>query len=180
MAASSPPDDAVTRALVDSAPTPRDGSHDMDFSFGRWRTDITVFQDPFHSPSATSHMSGTKTAKPIWGGRAAIEEIEADGPKGHWEAANLMLYDPAAHQWTQNYVDSETGRFEGPPGVGEYRDGKLEFHWQTKIGGLAILVRGTWSNFTTNSHTYAVARSNDGGRTWHTSFIAQMTRIEGP
>lgn len=158
-------------------PPPHDGSHDMDFSFGRWKTDVTIFKDPFNDPTATTHMTGTKTVRPVWNGKAAIEEIEADGADGHWEAANIMLYDPAAHQWTQNYVDSATGRLDRAPGVGEFRDGKLEFHWQATIKGRAVLARGTWSDFTPNSHTYEVARSDDGGRTWHTSFVAHLTRI---
>lgn len=162
---------------ADPAPTIRDGSHDMDFSIGHWRTDITSFKDPFAHPDDATHMSGTKTARPIWNGKAVIEEIEADGPRGRWEAANLYLYDPAAHQWNQNYVDSETGRFDGAPGIGELREGKFEFYWQATIGGRALLERGIWSDFTPNSHTYRIERSNDGGRTWHSAFIAHLTRI---
>jgi len=149
----------------------------MDFSIGRWRTEITSFKDPFGHPGDATHMSGTKTGRPLWNGKAVIEEIEADGPSGHWQAANIFLYDPVAHQWSQNYVDAETGRLEGEPGIGELRDGNLEFHWQATIGGRAILERGIWSDFTPNSHTYRVERSNDGGRTWHTSFVARVTRI---
>jgi hypothetical protein len=156
----------------------RDGSHDMDFSVGKWRTAITSFKDPFNHPELASHMSGTKTARPVWNGKAFLEEIEADGPSGHWEAANLFLYDPAAHQWSQNYVDSSDGRLDAAPGIGEYRDGNLEFYWQAKIGGRAMLVRGIWTDFTPTSHTYRVERSNDGGRSWHPSFIARVTKIK--
>jgi hypothetical protein len=177
---------ALSAAPVQSQPasTPpavRDGSHDMDFSFGRWRTDITIYNDPFNNPNSTTHMSGTKTASAVWGGKAVLEEIEADGPGAeHWEAANLMLYDPVSGQWTQNYVDNTDGRFEAAPGVGEYRNGTLEFIWQTKVNGRTVLVRGIWSSFSPNSHTYEVSRSNDGGRTWHPSFVAHMTRIKRP
>jgi hypothetical protein len=163
-------------ALGQPAPL-RDGSHDMDFSIGRWRTAITSFKDPFGHPNPAMHMSGTKTARTLWNGRAVIEEIEADGPNGHWEAANLFLYDPKAHQWSQNYVDSSTGRFDSSPGIGELRHGRFEFYWQATIHGRAILERGVWSDFTPNSHTYRVERSNDGGRTWHTSFFARLSRI---
>lgn len=176
---------AVTAALSAAGATDvvrpagqRDGSHDMDFSFGTWRTDITVVKDPFSATSDTVHMVGTKVVRPVWNGKAALEEIEADGPSGHWQAANLMLFDPKANQWTQNYVDSETGRFEGAPGVGEYRDGKIEFYWQAPIGGRSLLLRGVWSDFTPNTHMYQVSRSADGGRTWHTSFTARLTRLK--
>ena len=156
----------------------RDGAHDMDFSIGTWRTEVTSIKDPFDHPDQATHMTGTKTARPVWGGKAVIEEIEADGPSGHWEAANLFLYDPAAHQWSQNYVDSSEGRFDGPPGIGEFRNGRFEFYWQARISGRTILERGIWSDFTPTSHTYRVERSNDGGRSWRPSFIAHLTKIQ--
>lgn len=161
-----------------AAPVLRDGSHDMDFGIGNWRTVITSFKDPFNHPDEATHMSGTKTVRPLWNGKGLIEEIEADGSRGHWEAANVFLYDPRAHQWSQNYADSSEGRFDGPPGIGGYRDGKMEFHWQATIDGRAFLERGVWSEIEPNSHTYTVARSNDGGRTWHAAFIAHLTRIQ--
>jgi hypothetical protein len=167
---------ALIAAVPSAGRALRDGLHDMDFALGKWRTDITSFKDPFGNPDAATHMSGTKTARPVWAGKAVIEEIEADGPNGHWEAANLFLYDPQAHQWSQNYVDSSDGHFDASPGIGELHDGRFEFYWQARIGGRAILERGTWSDFTPNSHTYRVERSNDGGRTWRTSFIARVTR----
>lgn len=155
-----------------------DGSHDMDFTLGTWRTEITTYSDPFGHPDQSSRMSGTKTARPLWNGKGIIEEIEADGPGGHWQAANVFLYDPEARQWSQNYVDSATGRLEGPPGVGELHDGTFEYDWQASIGGKAVLERGIWSDFSQNSHTYSVERSNDGGRTWHASFVAHLIRIQ--
>jgi hypothetical protein len=168
-------------ALARQAPSSahlRDGSHDMDFALGAWRTDVTSFKDPFDHPEAVTHMTGTKTARPVWNGKAVLEEIEADGDGGHWEAANLFLYDPAAHQWSQNYVDSSEGRLDGPPGIGGFRNGNLEFYWQARIKGRATLERGIWTDFTPISHTYRVERSNDGGRTWRPSFIAHVTRIQ--
>jgi hypothetical protein len=165
----------VQPALASSAPADRDDSHDMDFSIGRWTTQITIIKDPFNKPNEQIHMTGTKVARPIWNGKGLIEEIEADGPSGHWQAANLFLYDPAAHQWSQNYVDSSVGRMERPS-IGGYRDGNLEFYWQDFIGGRALLMKGTWKIFSPNLHSYEVARSDDGGRSWHTSFVARVSR----
>ena len=153
----------------------RDGSHDMDFSIGSWTTEVTMIKDPFNKPNEEIHMRGTKVARRIWGGKALIEEIEADGPTGHWEAANLFLYDPAAGQWSQNYVDSSVGRMEAPS-IGGYRDGNLEFYWQDAIGGRAMLMRGTWKITSPDLHSYEVARSDDGGRSWHRSFFARVSR----
>jgi len=41
-----------------------------------------------------------------------------------------------------------------------------------------MLVRGTWTIMTPDLHSYEVARSIDGGRTWHTSFIARVNRAK--
>lgn len=160
-----------------AAESPRDGSHDMDFGAGHWRTDVTIFKEPFNPAGATIHMAGTKNVIPVWGGKAWLEEIEADGPQGHWRAANLFTYDPTAHQWINYYADSEEGRF-GVPHFGEKRGDIIEFDWQDVIGGKTMLMRGVWKDFAANSHTYEVARSDDGGKSWHTSFIARVSRAQ--
>ena len=169
-------------APADSQPQPastvlRDGAHDMDFNRGTWHTEITRIPDPFAEPSKKVHLSGTVTTKPIWNGKAWLEEIEADGPNGHWEGANLFFYDPVAHQWVQSFVNSSVGQFEGPPGIGEKRGDDIEFYSTYQFKGRAIFDRGVWSDFTPNSHTYTESFSDDGGRTWHAAFIAHVTRI---
>jgi hypothetical protein len=64
------------------------------------------------------------------------------------------------------------------PSIGGYRDGKLEFYSQESVGGRSMLIRGTWTIMSKDLHSYEVARSNDGGRSWHTSFIARVSRAK--
>jgi len=168
---------AAQPVLAETAAPIRDGSHDFDFAQGSWTTEVTVIKDPFNKPDEQVHLRGTKLARPIWNGKGWIEEIGADGPDTHWQGATIFLYDSAAHQWSQNYVDSSAGKMESPS-IGEYRDGKLEFYSQETIDGRAMLVRGTWTILSKDLHTYVIDRSNDGGRSWHTSFIARVTRAK--
>lgn len=160
-----------------SSPAARDGSHDMDFNFGTWHTEISRTPDPFRDPGRIVHIAGTVTVKPIWKGKAALEEIEAEGPRGHWEAANLFFYDPAAHQWIQTFVAADEGRFNEPSGIGEYRDGNIEFYSTDTVNGRTVLDRAIWSDIKPNSHTYTESLSDDGGRTWHPAFVAHVTRL---
>jgi opacity protein-like surface antigen len=159
-------------------PALRDGSHDMDFNFGTWHTEIDRVPDPFGNPSNVVHLAGTVTVKPIWNGKGELEEIEAESPNGHWEGANLFLYDPTARQWIQTYVDSSEGRFDEPSGIGEYRDGNVEYYSAAKVQGRAVLDRAIWSDIKPDSHTYQESFSEDGGRTWHPAFTAHLTRIK--
>jgi hypothetical protein len=163
-------------SLSARAAAPGDGSHDFDFARGTWHTHATKVLDPFDGGTHTVTMDGTKTARPVWNGRAWLEEIEADGPNGHWEGATLFVYNTKAGQWSQMYVDG-SGEIEAPT-IGSFKDGRGEFFGTTTYKGRNVLVRGVWSDITANSHRYEIAYSQDGGRTWATAFKAYLTRLK--
>lgn len=163
--------------MSNSPSAARDGSHDMDFNFGTWHSEISRTPDPFNDPAKIVHIEGTVTVKPIWKGKAELEEIEAEGPSGHWEAGNLFFYDPTAHQWIQTFVAASEGRFNEPSGIGEYRDGNVEYYSTDTLNGRTVLDRAIWSDIKPDSHTYTESLSDDGGRTWRPAFVAHLTRI---
>jgi hypothetical protein len=155
--------------------TPRDGSHDFDFARGEWHTHATRVLDPFDGGAHTQVMDGTKTARPVWGGRAWLEEIEADGPGGHWEGATLFVYNPSSGQWSQSYIDS-SGEINAPT-IGSFQNNRGEFFGTEVYQNRTILVQGVWSNITADAHHYEILFSRDGGRTWVTAFKADLTRL---
>ena len=153
----------------------RDGAHDFDFNIGVWHTHIRRVLDPFSTSSDVVELKGTVTVRPVWGGRARLEEIEADGPKGHWEGLSLFLYNPQSHQWSQSFLNSKVAVLSGGL-VGEFHDGRGELYAHDTFHDKSIFVRGVWSEITPNSHRYTESYSNDGGKTWFTSFDAHKTR----
>ncbi len=159
------------------AETPKGSSHDFDFAHGVWHTHATQVLDPFDGGTHTVVMDGTKTARPVWSGRAWLEEIEADGPNGHWEGATLFVYNAKAGQWSQTYIDSDSGEIEAPT-IGSFKNGRGEFFGTTVYKGRTVLVRGVWSDITANSHRFEISYSRDGGQTWATAFKANLTRIK--
>lgn len=166
---------ACSSSLATAAP-PRDGAHDFDFARGAWHTHATQVLDPFDSASKTVTMEGTKTARAIWNGRAWLEEIEADGPNGHWEGATLFVYNAKSGQWSQTYIDSDDGSV-GAPTIGRFTDGRGELFGTTVHKGRTVLVRGVWSDITADAHHFEIAYSRDGGRSWATAFKADLTRL---
>lgn len=159
------------------APAPRDGSHDFDFNLGRWHTSVQRIKDPFAAAPEPVRLEGTVTVRPVWGGKALIEEIEADGPGGHWEGLTLFLYNPEARQWSQNYANAAQGSFAPTPTIGERRGDRIELYSQDTFHGRTVLVRGLWSDIRPDSHSYEEDYSDDGGRSWHPAFLARLTRI---
>jgi BNR/Asp-box repeat len=155
----------------------RDGAHDFDFNVGVWHTHIRRVLDPFSSSSDSIVLDGTVTVRKVWGGRAELEEIEADGPKGHWEGLSIFLYNPAAHQWSQSFLNSKMGDL-GTPLIGEFHEGRADLFGQDTFKNQSILVRGVWSDIEANSHRYEESYSADGGKTWKFSFHADLTRDE--
>jgi hypothetical protein len=155
----------------------RDGAHDFDFNIGRWTTHISRLLHPLSGSTTWVHLTGTVDIHKVWGGKAQIEQIEADGPSGRFEGLTLFLYNPAARQWSLSFASSSDGAFE-QPAVGEFQDGRGEFYDQEPYNGRDILVRVVWSDITPNSHKFEQSFSDDGGKTWEPNFVAELTRLE--
>lgn len=163
--------------LNSDASKTRDGQHDFNFNIGTWNTHIKRLQHPLTGSNTWVELEGTVVVRKVWNGRAQIEEIEADGPTGHFEGLTLFLYNPQSHQWSQNFASSGGGTLSVPT-VGEFKNGRGEFFDQEPFNDRTILVRVVWSNVTPNSHQFEQSFSDDGGRTWKPNFVATLTRKE--
>ena len=165
-------------AAAAEAPSAHDGQHDFDFNIGVWRTHIQVTLDPLAGGTHSIELNGLVTIRKVWDGRASLEEIEADGPKGHWEALSLFLYNPQSRQWSRSFVNASAPTLSGAF-VGSFKDGRGELYQQDTIDGRSVLVRGVFSDIQPDAHTYTEAYSADGGTTWKTSLVAHLTRAQG-
>ena len=154
-----------------------DSQHDFDFNIGIWKTHQSQLLHPLTGSHTWVEYNGTDVIRNIWGGRANIGEVEADGPAGHLELLSLRLYNAQAHQWSFNVAISGTGSMEHPA-VGEFKNGRAEFIDQETYKGRMILVRFSVSDITPNSCRFEQAFSNDGGKTWEVNFIVKETRVQ--
>jgi hypothetical protein len=170
---------AFVLPVVAPAAEERDGQHDFDFTRGAWKTHIVRRLHALSGSSETVEMNGTVVARNVWGGRAFLEEINVDGPQGHWQGASLFLYDPKGKQWSQNFFNSAHAEFDTSL-VGSMRDGRIELFSHERLDGRAILVRGVWSEITPTSHRYTESYSTDGGVTWEQEFTALKTMDTEP
>ncbi|WP_259067792.1 hypothetical protein HDF24_18960 [Mucilaginibacter sp. X4EP1] len=157
--------------------TQRDGQHDFDFHLGKWKSTITRLVHPLTGSTTWVPMTGTLNARKVWGGRAQIEEFEADDSTHHIEDLLLFLYNPQSHQWSLNAAASNEGTMNTPM-TGEFKNGRGEFYDQEPFKGKVILVRQVWSDITPTSHRFEQAFSDDGGKTWEVNFIANLERID--
>lgn len=156
----------------------RDGRADFDFLMGTWTVRNRRLRRP-HDWTTWEEFEGTAVARPIWGGLANIDEIEADTSNGRLRGMTLRLYDPRARQWSLYWANGAVGVLERPV-VGEFRDGRGEFYNQDVIEGRAVLVRYLWSGITDTSCRWEQSFSWDGGESWTVDWVMEFTRRQPP
>jgi hypothetical protein len=168
---------AVNATQAASAAHIGDQQHAFDFHFGTWRTHILRRASMASGATQWVKMTGTVIDQPLWHGRANLEKIEASGPGGHFQGLTLFLYDRKSGEWSQQYADSSDGIMNEPV-YGQFTHGRGVLYGWSGSGGKRTLERDTWSNITPASYHFEIASSTDGGKSWVTEFIAQLTRLK--
>ena len=154
--------------------TAHGASHDFDFSYGTWSTHITSYESGAPTP-----YTGRVAWRKIWGGRAFLEEIKASNASGGFEGLTMFLYSPQGRQWSQTFAGRGGNTFD-PPMFGRFSNGRgVLVSFPVADNGTMIFNREIWSQIQPNSHHFEIQASRDGGKTWKTSFLADLTR-SGP
>jgi hypothetical protein len=162
-------------ATASATAAPRDGSHDFDFTFGTWTEHSRRLVHPLTGSTAWVEWDGRTVVRKIWGGRANLAEFKGMTPTGPLELIALRVYNPTTRQWSVNFATSKVGKLGDVAGVGEFRDGRIDFYDQEPIDGRAILVRFSVYSTGLTSHVSEQAYSADGGKTWEVNWINRYT-----
>src|SRR5260221_4763354 len=148
---------------------------DFDFLFGRWNVHNRRLKERLKGSTTWDEFEGTVVVRPVWDGKANLDEYEAEGPAGHIQALTLRLFDPRSQQWSIRWATSETGTLDVAM-IGSFQDGRGEFYDQEMFEGRSIYVRFIWSAITPTSCRWEQAFSADGGKTWETNWIMELSR----
>ena len=166
----------AVKAGAQAPPVVRDGQHDFDFLFGRWKVHCRRLSHPLSGSKQWIEFDGVNVGRPVWDGRANMDEFEADAPSGHIEGMTIRTYSTNTHQWSIYWSSQANGTVDFPPMVGEFKNGIGEFYDSETYNGKGIFVRFTWIVNSPDSCHWEQAFSADGGKTWETNFIWDLTR----
>jgi hypothetical protein len=153
----------------------RDGQHDFDFLFGRWKSHQRRLMHPLTGSNDWVEFDATLVVRPALGGSANVDELEGDTPFGHLLGMTVRTYNTKSHQWSIYWANQTNGTFSLPATVGQFKDGRGEFYDQEDWNGRNILVRFTWIA-SPDAPRWEQAFSLDGGKTWETNWIATFFR----
>jgi len=166
------------RTLAQTAPAPRDGSHDFDFLIGDWKAHLKRLPDRLVGSTAWIEYDGISRTHKIFGSNANMEEFEVSGakPDQHIRAQTLRLYDPAGGQWSIYGLDVDKGQLGLPATVGQFTNGRGELYDYENWKGRYVLVRYVWTHQGANAAHFEQAFSPDGGKTWEVNWICDLVR----
>ena len=167
---------APTTAQQIAATMAHDGQHDFDFEFGYWKAHSRRLLHPLTGSNEWYEFEATLVAQPVWGGRANMDQLEADTPSGHIEGMSVRTYNAKSHQWSIYWANQANGVFSLPATVGSFKNGVGEFYDQEDWNGRNILVRFLWIVTNPESPRWEQAFSVDGGKTWETNWVSTFTR----
>jgi hypothetical protein len=155
-----------------------DGSRDFDFLIGDWKAHVHRLPDRLVGSNKWVEYDGISNHKKLLDSNANFEQFEVDSPKEHLhiKAQTLRMYNPESHQWSIYLVDLDKGTLELPPVVGEFTGNRGEFYNQQQWKGRAVLVRYVWLDISPKSARMEQSFSPDGGKTWETNWICELTR----
>lgn len=157
--------------------------HAFDFDFGTWKTHSRRLLHPLSGSTTWVELDGVTVVKPVWGGKANLAELEADGPQGHLQLLSLRLYDPTAQQWNLNFATSGvgilnvSGEAQSVPMIGRFVGARGEFYDQEPYNGRTIWVRFVIEPLSATTARSEQAFSDDNGRTWEVNWINDYTRL---
>ena len=153
------------------------GSHGFDFLVGDWRVHHRRI-------SAVSkkwvEFDGTCSLRLLMNGSANIEEHALDSPDGAYRAIGLRSFDQKTGKWSIWWLDSRylAGPLD-PPAQGSFENGVGRFYADYEQDGKKMIGRLQWSDITATSAHWEQASSADGGKTWATNWIMDLTRLNG-
>jgi hypothetical protein len=160
---------------------PRDGQHDFDFIIGTWNVKLSRLTRPLTGSTEWVEYEGTSNARPLWDGRANIDEFRVHSPAtgARLDGLTLRLYNAATSEWSLYWANANNGDLSLPPTVGRFTDGGHgEFYDEEDLDGRPIRVRYLWSDITPTSAHFEQSFSADGGTTWEPNWVSTMTRID--
>jgi hypothetical protein len=155
------------------------GLHDFDFLFGHWQVHHRKLKKRLVNDHEWVEFEGTLSSQPLMGGYANVDDDVFDVPGGAYRGVAPRSFDARSGQWSIWWIDSRfpTAPMD-PPVKGGFHNGVGTFYADDTENGKPIRIRFIWSKITPNSCHWEQAFSPDGGKTWETNWLQDLTRVK--
>ena len=170
----------MTQQATATSATDVDAQHDFDFLVGEWKMANRRLDDPLsQNPTEWQEFDAALENRPILDGLGNIDLVsvpEFPG-RGRFHGFGLRLFDPGAKVWRIWWASTVGEGQLDTPVVGRFEDGVGLFECDDTLGGREVRVRYEWKDITPSSAHWEQSFSFDGGRTFETNWIIDLTRM---
>jgi hypothetical protein len=148
---------------------------DFDFLVGRWQVRRRALRERLKGSTEWIEAEHTLSGRTHLNGLVSVDEnhFAALGSSG----LTFRAYDVAAKEWVIHWIDSRYGRLGDAPLRGRFTGGDGLFYADDEWEGTPIRCRYLWTGITAGSARWEQAFSTDGGATWETNAIWELSRI---
>jgi hypothetical protein len=157
-------------AAATKAPPGKPG--DFDFLTGEWKIKHRRLKTA--DPNSWDEFAGEATCWTVLGGVGSIEELRI--PARDFAGIGIRLLDVKERVWSDFWVNGKSGVLTTPGMTGAFEAGVGTFSAEDMDGDKPIQVRGVWDRITPTSCRWHQATSNDGGKSWLTSWLMDWQR----
>lgn len=169
----------MTQQAPEVTATDVDGRRDFDFLFGKWELVNRKVEDPLaDDPGEWQEFEATLETRPILDGLGNVDFYSAPTfpGRGRFGGFGLRLFDPSEKVWRIWWASTVSDGQIDTPVVGRFENGVGRFECDDVLGGRAVRVRYEWKDITPTSARWQQSFSFDGGRTFETNWIVELTR----
>ena len=151
---------------------------DFDFLLGSWNVANRMLRRRLAGSDDWEEFAATAVVRPILDG-LGNEDVFRTEHDGGFVGMSFRFFDPEKRRWSIYWADSRRPGELDPPVVGCFEGDLGVFHGEDVHRGRPVLVRFTWSRGTTECPRWEQAFSDDGGRTWETTWVMDFAPAEG-
>ena len=172
---------AASGSAADEDPAPvagvRDGSHDFDFEYGKWRMPNHRLVKRLAGSHEWADFVSCDEGEPLPGGLGDQDVFRAS----YWPdfvGMTIRTYDPQTGLWRLYWFDNRfsNGAME-PPVAGKFQGNVGVFEGNDTFNGKPVIVRFVWTVNPKGSKVAArwhQAFSPDGGKTWEVNWRNEL------
>jgi hypothetical protein len=147
--------------------------HDWDWLVGRWNVAHRRLKGWLEGSTEWEEFHGTSE---LWLTLGGLGTIDDNVVKPTYRAVGIRAFDAKTGLWSIWWLDARNPATIDPPVRGVFKDGVGEFTGPDTLHGRPIVVRYRWTEITSVSPRWEQAFSPDGGATWETNWVMQLTR----
>lgn len=160
------------------------GERDFDFWTGHWQVKNRRLVKRLAGCTEWETFDATSCARKLPAGIGNFDDFIPTSWRPGYIGMSLRIFNRQTCQWSIYWLDNQTGGIDGATGqlrpavVGGFAGGIGTFVGQDTFEGRPIAVKYVWSGICAHAARWHQEFSADGGLTWETNWVMEMTRID--